>query len=282
MTEMDNKKNLYEVPENYFESLADVVLFRIKNADRLSAEKEIASLSPIVSEIDNRNRVYNIPEDYFESFAEKLLVKIKSAQTSDASEELAMLSPLLSKASKKNPYTAPDGFFNELPGNLVAGMKAGSFMQDETETTHPFLADVKDKTTYTAPDGYFDLLPEAILAKIKTQAPAKIISLKKNRPWIRYAIAAAVTGIIFTVGMLTFNNNNQSIEEPTAGLTKISDQEMTNYLNNHTNALEETSDNSTANADFNDSDETDLLGSVPDNELQEYATVHSGAKTITN
>jgi len=281
VAEIDSKKNLYEVPVNYFESLADAVILRIKNAGE-SAEKEIAALSVVISGIDKGKATYRIPENYFESFAEKMLSIVKAEQATDASEELAMLSPLLSKADKKNPYTAPEGFFNELPSNLVAGMKAVSFVQDELEAISPVIAGLKNKSTYTAPEGYFDHLSETILSKIKTQSPAKVISLKKNRSWMRYAVAAAVTGIIFTVGVLTFNNNASSVDEATAGLSKISDQEMNNYLDNHTNALEAASDNSTATADFNENDVTDLLGSVPDNELEDYVTVHSGAKTITN
>ncbi|MBS1599757.1 MAG: hypothetical protein JST75_16140 [Bacteroidetes bacterium] len=282
MTEMDNKNSLYEVPVNYFESFADTVMNRIKNADAVLLENEAAIISPIFSGIDKKKSIYSIPENYFDGLPEKILARIKALSSSDASEELAILSPLLSKADKKNPYKAPEGFFSELSENLVSGMKAISFVSHELETLHPLMNDLKNKNTYSVPEEYFNQLPEAILQKIKNQQPARIVSFRKRTAWMKYAVAAAVTGIIFTVGILTFNNK-VSTEDPTTGLSKISDQEISNYIDNHDNPLAETANNSTASADFNDNDVSDLLSSVPDNELEQYASNHTSPKDlITN
>ena len=282
IAETDKKASLYEVPSNYFESFADTVMFKIKNAGALSAEHEIASLSPVVASIDKKKSIYDVPENYFENFPEKILGRIKAEHAKDVSEELSMLSPLLSKAGKKNPYTVPEDFFNELSENMISGMKAVSFVKDELETLHPLMSDLRNKNTYTVPDGYFDQLPQMILHRVKKQEPAKVVSLKQNKSWLKYAVAAAVTGVVFTIGILTFNNKPVA-EDPATSLAKISDQEISNYLDNHDNPLAETSNNSTATADFNDNDVSDLLGSVPDNELEQYATDHTGPKElITN
>ena len=283
MAETDNKNKLYEVPVNYFESFADSVIFRIKNSGEGSIKTEMEMLSSIIAGIDKKKLTYNIPENYFETFPEKILAQLNAAHAKDASEELAMLSPLLSKADKKNPFTAPQGYFSELSENLVSGLNAVTFAKDELTALHPLISDLKNKSTYTVPVAYFDGLPEAILHKIKSQQPARIVSFKKSSSWLKYAVAAAVTGIIFTIGVLTFNNKTISVDDPTTGLSKISDQEITNYLDNHDNPLGEPVNNNTAALDFNDNDVSELLGSVPDNELEQYASDHTGPKDlITN
>jgi len=281
MAETDNKNNLYQVPANYFESFSDMLMLRIKNATSESAGTEMAFLSSIISGIDKKKSIYEVPENYFENFPVKILAKVKAEVAQDASEELAMLSPLLSKASKKNPYTIPEGFFSELSDNLVSEVKAISFVQDELENINPLLTDLKTKETYEVPEGYFNQFPEAILFKIKNQQPAKIVEFKKGISWMKYAVAAAVAGIIFTIGILTFNNKT-GVEESTAGLSSVSDQEITNYLDNHDNPLSEPN-TSTATLELNDNDVSELLGNVPDNELEQYASDHTGPKDlITN
>jgi len=282
MTEVNSKINLYEVPAGYFESFAEMVMNRIKTADA-SAKNEMEMLSPMLSGIDKKKFTYKIPENYFESFPEKILAKVKAGREQDASEELAMLSPLLSKADKKNPFTTPDGYFDELSDNLVGGMNAITFVKDELEVLHPLMNDLKNKSTYTVPKDYFNQLAETILHKVKRQEPAKIVSFEKSRSLLKYAVAAAVTAIVLTIGLLTFNTKSVT-DDPATGLSKISDQEITNYLHNHDVPLAEVAtNNSTASLDFNDNDVSELLGDVPDNELEDYATDHTGPKDlITN
>jgi hypothetical protein len=282
MTEVNSKINLYEVPAGYFESFAEMVMNRIKTADA-SAKNEMEMLSPILSGIDKKKFTYNIPGNYFESFPEKILSKIKAGHEQDASEELAMLSPLLSKTDKKNPFTTPDGYFDELSDNLVGGMNAVTFVKDELEVLHPLMGDLKNKSTYAVPKDYFNQLAETILYKAKRQKSAKIVSFDKSRLLLKYAVAAAVTGIVLTIGLLTFNSKSTA-DDPATGLLKISDQEITNYLHNHdVPSAEATTNNSTASLDFNDNDISELLGDVPDNELEDYATDHTGPKDlITN
>src|SRR5882724_4557805 len=218
MTEINSKNDLYEVPANYFESFAGSVMSRIKTMDSGPVKNETEMLPPIISGIDKKKLPYNVPENYFETFPEKILAEIKTEQAKDASEELAILSPLLSKADKKIPFVAPEGYFNDLSENLVTGMKAITSGKDESENMHPLMSDLKNKSTYTIPVEYFNYLPDTILNKIKTQQPAKIVSFKTSRPWLRYAIAAAVTGVVLTIGLLTFNN--KTTDDPTTGLSK--------------------------------------------------------------
>ncbi len=51
MAESDNKASLYEVPANYFESFAGLIMVRIKNSSG-SMLREIELLSPTISAIE--------------------------------------------------------------------------------------------------------------------------------------------------------------------------------------------------------------------------------------
>ena len=272
IAEINRENNLYEVPSGYFGSLADKILAHIKTSG-LAAKNELEALSPVLSRIDKKN-VFTVTENYFEGLPEKILTRLKAANANDASEELAILSPLLSQLDKKIPFSAPKGYFDDLSDNLVVGMQAVEFVNDELKNLSPLMGSISNENVYEVPEGYFNNLAENILQKIKgPQQEAKIISFRKRKAWLKYAVAASVTGILLTVGFLTFNKQNTTttIVDPAAGISKVSDQEISNYLDNHDVPLDESNNNSIASLDFNDNDITDLLGDVPDNELQQYA-----------
>jgi len=288
IAEIDAPKNPFEVPSGYFESLPDRIMEKLKTTYTGSVKNELEVLSPVISQIEKNNISHNIPENYFESFPEKLLSRIKADEATSASEELSILSPLLSQADKKNPFSTPSGYFNELSDNLVEGVKAIEFVKDELEQLSPLMGGLSKKNVYTVPGEYFDTLAENILQRIKhSQEKAKVISFRKNKPWLKYAIAAALTGVILTIGFFTFNNNkqNKTTEDPIAALSKVSDQEINNYLDNHDIPLNEIPNNNTPVLDFNENDITDLLADVSDNELEQYQydNDQTGAKDlITN
>jgi hypothetical protein len=107
-------QNFYEVPDGYFEGLANQILNRVKALDASNAKDELEFLSPALSSIA-KEMPFTVPIDYFENLSEKLMQGIREHadyQTSD--EEIASLSPLLNSISKKNPYHAPAGYFENL------------------------------------------------------------------------------------------------------------------------------------------------------------------------
>ena len=272
MAEMEAPKNPFEVPAGYFESLPGRIMERIKTAYSGELKNEIEALSPLLSRLEKNNVPYAVPDNYFENFPEKLLSRIKAEKAKDVVEELSLLCPLLSQADKKNPFSTPDGYFNELSDNLVEGVKAIEFVKDELENISPLMGGLSKKNVYTVPIEYFDTLAENILQRIKrSEQTAKIISFKKSRPWLKYAVAAVLTGVILTIGFLTFNKQNKTTDDPVAGLAKVSDQEIANYMDNHDIPLTEIpNNNNTPILDFNESDINDLLADVSDNELEQY------------
>jgi len=286
IAEINVSKNPFEVPSGYFELLPDRIMERIKTAYAGSVKNELEALSPVISQIEKNNITYVVPENYFESFPGLLLSRIKAEDATSVSEELSILSPLLSRADKKNPFSTPSGYFNELSDNLVEGVKAIEFVKDELEQLSPLMGGLSKKNVYTVPGEYFDTLAENILQRIKhAQEKAKVVAFRKNRPWLKYAIAATLTGIILTIGFFTFNKQNKTTEDPLAALSKVSDQEINNYLDNHDIPLTEMPNTNTPVLDFNENDITDLLADVSDNELEQYQydNDQTGAKDlITN
>jgi hypothetical protein len=77
-----------------------------------------------------------------------------------------------------------------------------------------FLSPVQHKQVFKVPAGYFDNLADDILGKIPKQ-PAKVIEMKYRSVIFRYAIAAAITGILGLSLFSVFDNrSNNAISKP--------------------------------------------------------------------
>ncbi len=288
----------YRVPDGYFEAFAGTVA-GIKDPAILAGLRDQPS--------------YGVPVGFFDGFAETLMRRIKADEASSAGEELEILSPLLSRLEKKELFTEPVGYFSELPGNLVAELQALRFVNDELEKTgleknefekteldkndplevlSPLMNGLKNKQAYTVPEGYFDTLVPTLLARVNREG-AKVVSMNRGRirVWMKYAVAAALTGLLVTAGIRVYHHDEKppvasGESNMTNNLAKISDQEILNYLENQNEQnepLSEAGTNSTATLDINDSDVKDFLGGVPDAELQQYSDEHGSSKnSLTN
>ena len=104
--------NLYTVPANYFDQLADEVLRRIKAETAMTAADEIAILSPLLSDLSKKT--YTVPNGYFESIDQR--IEEVFALNVSADEELETLSPLLKGIRKEQTYSVPAGYFDSVRG----------------------------------------------------------------------------------------------------------------------------------------------------------------------
>jgi len=263
------RKNLFEVPENYFEEFAGKVMLRIKS---METDEVIAS------SLTNKNTPFTLPPaDYFEGFAEKMLNRIKAETNNSVDEELAILSPVLSKMKRVTPFSVPEGYFEELSDNVLQSAKAIDFVNDGFENLSPLMRDLKNKNTYTIPLGYFENFSDSVLSKIKNESKkAKVISISSRKSLLKFAAAAVVVGIISTVSYFALNKNNfpPANTDPIAALSKVSDDEMINYLQNQYSPVYDsviTNTNSPlAIVDLSDDDADDLFGNISDDELKQY------------
>jgi len=274
-----NHAEVFTVPENYFDTLSDKIINRIRTEfSSNNNEQEI----DVVTARFSKNTPYKIPARYFEEFAENVLIRIQAEKAGSADEELEILSPFLNRLDKKNPYSVPEGFFSELAGNMNSGVQAIDFVNSELENLSPLMNSLKDKNVYETPSGYFNNFSDSVLDKIKQQ-PAKVISIHKKTNWLKYAAAAAVIAFIATGSLLFLNKHASSTnEDPIQQLSKVSDQEMLNYLDDQsTPAISaDASANNVASSDITENDVKDLFSTVSDDELQQYVDDNIPSKDL--
>jgi hypothetical protein len=265
--------DLFKVPDGYFDRLPSMIMNRI----------ELNAISPLLNTI-NKQPVFTVPAGYFENFPLGLLARLKAEATDDVAEETELISPLLGSLEKTTPFSTPPGYFDELADNLAGGMKALSIVNDELENLSALMAGGKNKNAYTVPAGYFDGLAASILARAKQQSkPAKLVSFSLRNPWLKYAAAALLTGVLVTIGFFTFNPRHANSPDPLAALSKVSDQEMVNYLEYQYIPSVDSTNTNTAALDWSDNDIKDIFQDIPDAELQHYSNeINASKDVITN
>jgi hypothetical protein len=273
----------YLAPGEYFEHFPGLLMAKIRGLENATTLAEIGELSETIARIP-KQEVYAVPQDFFENFPYQLLTRIKAEQAETIGEELEILSPVLGALDKKNPYSTPEGYFNELAENLAGGIQAVEFVNGELENLPPVMDNLKKVNPYRVPQNYFEELPDKIMQRLRSLSqPARIIPFYKKMPGLKYAMAAAVTGILITIGIFTFTNRNIASVDPVAALAKASDQDIVNYMANQDILLSEQTSSSTASQELNENDVSDLFNEIPDAELQQYMNERSSGKDlITN
>ena len=233
---------------------------------------ELKAISPTVAAINPEN-TYQVPTGYFEGLAEAILNRVKGQELSPKAE-LESISPLLNSLSRKTPYEVPQNYFGELSETVTSGIQAIDFVKGELENISPLMNNLKHKETYQVPANYFENLAGNILDKIKHQRqPAKVVSM--GRRIMRYAVAAVVVGVLAVGGWMFFGDTSKPVDvagiETISDDAKVTDEEMTNFLENETvtAAVTTSFDNDT---DMDEADVKELLTDVSDDELQQYLT----------
>ena len=208
---------------------------------------------------------FEVPQGYFDGLAASVLAKIKG-ETLSATEELQQLSPLLAGISRKMPYSVPNGYFEQL------GNEAPFLMQDEVL---PQVLQNADKSMpYLVPNGYFENLPGIILSKVEVKKPqAKLVSF--SRSWMKYAVAAVITGLVATTGVLFFNSKNtiDPSKQPDVWVAKKLENVSTEALDDFmvTTGIEEGEGTKIAKAESNTEQEVKkLLKDVSNEELDMF------------
>lgn len=101
------KEPVFTVPDGYFDRFAASVLAKIKANDAASVNDELSHLSPLLAAIP-RTMPYAVPESYFSDPA--LPARIDDER----------LPSVLLEHHRRMPYETPAGYFDTLPGSIVA------------------------------------------------------------------------------------------------------------------------------------------------------------------
>ncbi|MFZ1529064.1 MAG: hypothetical protein WAT19_09955 [Ferruginibacter sp.] len=168
-------RNVFTVPEGYFEKLPQALLLNTK-----------AEAGPGVF----NSNIFTVPDGYFEGLAGNIMDKIK-AMDNDAREEITSISPFISGIDKKNMFSVPDGYFDHLAGHITKRISA---VTEETMAISETVAVIGNKNVFDIPPGYFDALEDDILEALPKQA--KLVQMQPRRSVFRYAAAAVITGLL--------------------------------------------------------------------------------------
>jgi hypothetical protein len=98
----------YQVPKGYFDSLAAMIMARIKT-ENASAKDELQTLSPLLSGL-SKKMPFQAPEGYFSQLSGNL---VGSLQPDD-------VSPLLDSLRTRHAYSVPQGYFETLPAAILS------------------------------------------------------------------------------------------------------------------------------------------------------------------
>ena len=252
----------YQVPNGYFEGLADQILARVK------AE----ALPPVLQEA--KQNPYSVPEGYFETLPSIILNRVKT-EALNSNEEIEAISPLLSQLKNKQPFSVPAGYFNDLPENITDGAKAIDVVNEELENLSPLMNELKQKKVYQVPEGYFEGLAEQLLEKAKSQKGAKVVSMRFTRKLMRYAAAAVVAGLMIMGGWFYFDipfagsaDALAKVEKAVNNTKLVTDQALQEYVENQSSSIDPVVP--TVSADIDENDMKEMLADVSDEELQAY------------
>lgn len=253
--------NVYDLPEGYFVNFSDNVM------------EKIAEL-PLLHLRDSTSSVLTAPADYFENFAAQLMRRIEAEEENIAPrEELERLSPLLAKLPAKHPYSAPGGYFSELPEEVISGAQAIDFVNQELELEASILHHVERKNVYTVPPGYFFKLPVTILQRVQS-LPVKTSVLRTYRKTVSFAAAAIFAGIIFIGTWSYVHRADPSLQgQGIAGIDKIPVSEITSYLDSVPSLPPDAG--AISLADPGKDEIKHLLADVSDADLAKYIELHS-------
>jgi hypothetical protein len=227
--------------------------------DRNTTQDELNELNSGLTP-PSGNNPYSVPEGYFEGLASSVLAKIKGEVSVSAADEIAQLSPLVAGISRHIPYSLPDNYFQ----SNIEGLHALTAEDEESLV----LSFVSKEMPYEVPTGYFANLPEQVLEKVSAKQ-AKVVHLGA-RKWMRFAVAAMVTGVMAISGFFYFSNRGgtKTTSDPVVAVKKASIQELDEFIK--TTAVNDGKAQVTAKNTAPRADGKKIFADVSDKELNAF------------
>lgn len=115
------------------------------------------------------------------------------------------------------PFAVPAGYFEGLAEQALQSVRESSDYQtakEEIESLSPLLSGLKKQIPYSVPEGYFEKL-----SAVPVEKEVKVVSIT-HRKWLKYAVAAVVTGIVVLSGFLFLGNKKESSDRIIAQVKK--------------------------------------------------------------
>jgi hypothetical protein len=187
--------------------------------ERENILNELTAISPIVASIPNVN-VYKVDENYFDGIRAELQARIIASNFT----------------LSQNNFDVPEGYFENLPTNILAKIKAqdNRIFDREMMELSPTIANIGNRNVYTVPLGYFEQL------SLPTSTSAKVVKIG-SFSILKYAAAAVITGLLGFAALKFVQYNNAT--KPDVATTKaINDANKILQTSNFDEALASVSD----------------------------------------
>ncbi len=205
---------------------------------------ELKGISPLLANMEKIN-VFHVPEGYFDDLHFRIA---NYAMLNDTGE---------TEVDETSLPQVPAGYFDTLSDQILSKIKTIYFesAEEELRKLSSMLYALQGENVFKVPRGYFESFADDVMEKIKPQ-PAKIVTMKSRKSWLKYAAAAVVTGAITITSLQIFNSSpgnkfiasvspdiNASFQYKTeaqvdAGIAKLSDDEIIKYLENNGNVMD--------------------------------------------
>lgn len=230
-----------EVPAGYFEQLPYLILQKVHTA---GVQEELEALSPLLAGIPKALPL-SVPPDYFEQLSQQLQ-NITVEQTLSFTDEVPSM---LSGMPKVFPMSAPAGYFDQLStaikdrineADRTAADIPVSAAQEELATLSPLLAEMPKTMPLAVPAGYFDQLSTTVMAGIDASAhtTTPVIRRINSRRYFKWAVAASLIALVSVSTLLFTRENRHAANKIEKTLANVSDQEIMEYLQSHTDAFD--------------------------------------------
>ncbi|MDQ6901634.1 MAG: hypothetical protein M3139_01320 [Bacteroidota bacterium] len=210
--------------------------------------KELEGISPLLAEMEKIN-VFKVPEGYFVDLDVRIAAYAILSDTS-----------VTDNISKRNLQKVPEGYFDTLSDSILNKIKIAypESASEELQKLSGTLFSLKDTNVFSVPSGYFESFENELLRKINQEEPARIISINKRSSWLRYAVAAVITGAIAFTSVEIFTNKKnadssnsmavtetiknsfqyKNADEVNEGIARLSDADIVKYLEKNGNVMD--------------------------------------------
>jgi ribosomal protein L12E/L44/L45/RPP1/RPP2 len=191
--------------------------------ERENILNELHAISPLVASVPRVN-VYKVDENYFDGIRAELQARIIASN---------FMTP-------QNYFDVPEGYFENLPINILAKIKTqeNNPVFTELKVLSPTIAGIGNRNVYTVPQGYFENLVLPI------NVSAKVVKMG-SRSIFKYAAAAVIVGLLgfgtmkFIANTKANNETRDLVKEANkiletnsfdATLASVSDKDIEKYL----------------------------------------------------
>ncbi len=135
---------------------------------------------------------FRVPNDYFNALPGAIVNQVKATDHTP----YAPLPHFLNTAELKQvPYKVPAGYFDLVAGHVFTKIEQDAAIDQSLKSSQQ-----------EVPAGYFDSLADNIMTRVKASETPVVNLTPRKKSWLKYAVAAAVTGLVALASIVYFTS----------------------------------------------------------------------------